>query len=203
MFHVQTQVGVQVLYQVHVQVLFQKTFQVSPQVLFQAVHFLIQVQIHQVFVSIHDKSLLTPVRQNFVNTVDNAKDDDTIDTILLLISSLTIATSMYVFNVSNDSDTILTDTPFFYHGYFSTLCSVLFQETFLVLPQVPFQAVQFFTSSTVTSSSFSNLDTSLLPPIRQQIYQHFCCSEKTTQVSMSFSIVVPDTNYIISFMIQE
>ena len=48
MFQVQTQVGVQVPYQVPVQVLFQKTFQVTPKVLFQAVHFLIQVLIHQV-----------------------------------------------------------------------------------------------------------------------------------------------------------
>ena len=47
-FQVQTQVGVQVPYQVPVQVLFQKTFQVTPKVLFQAVHFLIQVLIHQV-----------------------------------------------------------------------------------------------------------------------------------------------------------
>jgi len=41
-------------------------------------------------------------------TNDDANDDDTIDTILLLNSSPPIATSMYVINVSDDSDTILS-----------------------------------------------------------------------------------------------
>lgn len=66
-FQVRTQVGVQVPYQVHVQVSFQEMFQVSPQVLFQAIHFLIQVLIHQVlfpflirvFLLLFDKTLST------------------------------------------------------------------------------------------------------------------------------------------------
>ena len=47
-FQIQTQVEVQVSYQVPIQLSFQQTFQVTPKVLFQAVHFLIQVLIHQV-----------------------------------------------------------------------------------------------------------------------------------------------------------
>ena len=168
-------------------------FQVSPQMLFQAVHFFDSGTTTSSFVSFLDKSLLTPVRQTTIPSI--------------------LSYCWFCSRRQHHRCTILT-SPTTVIQFLTThqvfISRILFHDMLGVVPRnVPnftsstIPSCSVFNSSTVTSSSFSNLDTSLLPPLWQQICQHFCCSQKTTQVSMSFSFVIPATNYIISFMIQE
>ena len=113
---------------------------------------------------------------------DGTDDDNNIDTIQLMISSPTIATLLYNFNVTDNTNTVLTVTPrFLVHARvkvtfqvqtqvgvqvpYPVHVQVSFHKIFQVSPQVLFQAVHFFDSGTATSSFVSILDKSLLTPV--------------------------------------
>ena len=55
----------------------------------------------------------TDFGSTFLVNDDGTDDDNNIDTIQLMISSPMIATSLYIFNVSDDDNTVLTTTPRF------------------------------------------------------------------------------------------
>ena len=94
----------------------------------------------------------TDFGSTFLVNDDGTDDDNNINTIQLMISSPMIATSLYIFDVSDDNDTVLTATPrFLVHARVQVTfqvqnqvpVQVLFQKTFQVTPKVLFQAVHF------------------------------------------------------------
>jgi len=156
---------------------------------------LIQVLLHQVLspLSFVDKSLLTPIRQTTIPSIPSYcrfRSRQQHHRCTILTSPTTVIQFLTTHQVFISR--------IFFHDMLGVVPRNVPNFTSSTIP-----SCSVFNSSTVTSSYFSHLNTSLLPPLRQQIYPHFCCSQKTTQVSMSFSVVVHATNYIISFMIQE
>ena len=71
----------------------------------------------------------TDFGSTFLVNDDGTDDDNNINTIQLMISSPMIATSLYIFDVSDDNDTVLTATPRF-------LVHTRVQVTFQVQTQV-------------------------------------------------------------------
>ena len=90
----------------------------------------------------------TDFGSTFLVNDDGTDDDNNIDTIQLMISSPMIATSLYIFDVSDDNDTVLTATPrFLVHARVQVTFQVEnqapVQVLFQVTPKVLFQAVHF------------------------------------------------------------
>ena len=90
----------------------------------------------------------TDFGSTFLVNDDGTDDDNNINTIQLMISSPMIATSLYIFDVSDDNDTVLTATPrFLVHARvqvtFQVQNQVPVQVSFQVTPKVLFQAVHF------------------------------------------------------------
>ena len=116
------------------------------------------------------------VGSTFLVNDDGTDVDNNIDAIRLILSSPSITTLLYNFDVTDNTNTVLTVTPrFLVHARIQVTFQVQtqvgvqgpYQVHFQVSPKMLFQAVNFIDSGTTTSSFVFFLDKSLLTPVRQ------------------------------------